>query len=295
MPRKKKDETIEPTAVEETAATAAAPEAEPEVVSQSEDELLFLTEAETPSETLEPAADPPPEKKKRAPRKKKEPKPPPEESPKPPAEALAEEPIKPPPALVKKTPRQRARPPDVLTIESGTEVETEQHREDTAWHEIHNAYRTRKILTGTLDGIEQNEAGKSIAIVHYNGYRVLIPTKEMMLNLRQNSADWREYEELMRRQNKIMGNMLGAEIDFVVKGIDSRARSVVASRREAMLKKRQLFYLRTDDYGQYRIHEGRVVQARVIAVADKVVRVGLRGGVLYHGAEPQLGLVGRCP
>ena len=39
----------------------------------------------------------------------------------------------------------------------------------------------------------------------------------------------------MLHQNKILGNMLGAEIDFIVKGIDSKTRSVVASRKEAML------------------------------------------------------------
>lgn len=77
----------------------------------------------------------------------------------------------------------------------------------------------------------------------------------------------------MQRQNKILGNMLGAEMDFVVKGIDSKTRSVVASRKEAMLKKRQIFYLDTDTAGMHRIYENRIVQARIIAVAEKVVRI----------------------
>ena len=81
----------------------------------------------------------------------------------------------------------------------------------------------------------------------------------------------------MLRQNKVLGNMLGAEIDFIVKGIDSKTRSVVASRREAMLKKRQIFYLDTDAEGMYRVYEGRIVQARVIAVAEKVIRVEIFG------------------
>ncbi len=81
----------------------------------------------------------------------------------------------------------------------------------------------------------------------------------------------------MLRQNKILGNMLGAEIDFIVRGIDSKSRSVVASRREAMLKKRQIFYLDTDVSGMYRIYDGRFVQARVIAVAEKVIRVEIFG------------------
>ena len=79
------------------------------------------------------------------------------------------------------------------------------------------------------------------------------------------------------RQNKLLGNMLGAEIDFVVRGIDSGSRSVVASRRDAMLRKRQLFFLAPGPGGHPRIEAGRIVQARVIAVAEKTVRVEVFG------------------
>ncbi len=103
---------------------------------------------------------------------------------------------------------------------------------------------------------------------------IIIPIKEMMINLSENVAN---YGDMMLRQNKILGTMLGAEVDFVVKGIDSKTRSVVASRKDAMLKKRQLFYMNTDTDGMYRIHENRIVQARVIAVADKVIRVEIFG------------------
>lgn len=164
----------------------------------------------------------------------------------------------------------------VLTLESRSEVETEESREDAIWHEIHNAYRTRRILTGQLGGIEQTDTGKTIAIADYKGFRIVIPLKEMMINVGR-SPSGQEYAELMLRQNKILGNMLGAEIDFIVRGIDSKSRSVVASRREAILKKRQIFYLDTDAAGLYRIYDGRIVQARVIAVAEKVVRVEVFG------------------
>ncbi len=179
------------------------------------------------------------------------------------------------PAPRRTTGGKRAEAP-VLTLEARGEVETEESREDVIWHEIHNAYRTRRILTGQLGGIEQTDNGKTIAIVDYKGFRIVIPLKEMMINVGR-SPSGQEYAELMLRQNKILGNMLGAEIDFIVKGIDSKARSVVASRREAMLKKRQIFYLDTDASGMYRVHEGRIVQARVIAVAEKVLRVEVFG------------------
>lgn len=176
-----------------------------------------------------------------------------------------------PPPVAKQIRKKQVSDP-VLTIESRAEIETQEVAEETAWHEIRNAYRTRKILTGTLGGVEQTETGKTLVIVNYNDFRVIIPMKEMMINVNR-SPSGQEYADLMLRMNKILGNMLGAEIDFIVKGIESKSRSVVASRKDAMLKKRQLFYLNTDSSGQQRIYEGRVVQARVIAVAEKVVRI----------------------
>ncbi len=186
--------------------------------------------------------------------------------------------IMPPSIPTEPSPSSKAPKADtsVLTIENRGAVETAETREDIIWHEIHNAYRTRRILTGQLGGIEQTDAGKTIAIVDYKGFRIVIPLKEMMINL-ERSPSGQEYTELMLRQNKVLGNMLGAEIDFIVKGIDSKSRSVVASRKDAMLKKRQIFYLDTDSSGLYRIYDGRIVQARVIAVAEKVIRVEIFG------------------
>lgn len=170
-------------------------------------------------------------------------------------------------ARVRPAARQNA---PVLTIEKHGEAETEAARTDVVWHEIHNAYLTRRLLTGQLGGIEQTENGKTLAVVDYKGFRVVIPLKEMMIELSGTPKDPRE---TLLRQNKLLGNMLGAQIDFVIKGIDSKTRSVVASRRDAMLKKRRVFYFGTDAQGMYRIHDGRIVQARVIAVAEKGVRV----------------------
>lgn len=193
--------------------------------------------------------------------------------------SLAEQPAEAAPAPTS-TPRRTAAPrrgePSILTIRSREDVETQEDREDIIWHEIHNAYRTRRILTGKLGGIEQLDNRKTVAVVDYKGFRIIIPLKEMMINLGR-SPSGQEYADLMLRQNKILGNMLGADIDFVVRGIDSKTRSVVASRREAMMRKRQTFYFDLDPDGMYRVYEGRIVQARVIAVAEKVVRVEVFG------------------
>ena len=97
----------------------------------------------------------------------------------------------------------------VLTLDSDTVLETAQSKADLIWHEIQNAYRTRKILTGMLGGIEKTETGSLIAIIYYKDFRTVIPVTEMMINLVQDDAH--DYGELSLRQNKILNNMLGCE------------------------------------------------------------------------------------
>lgn len=169
---------------------------------------------------------------------------------------------------------RKAAPSSILTLNAASEVETQESKEDLIWHELQNAYRTKKILTGNLGGIERMEGGGTVAVIYYKEMRVVIPLAEMMINLSENAAH--DYGELVQRQNKILGNMLGCEIDFIIKGLDNSSRSVVASRKDAMYKKRQIFYL-PDAHGNSRVCEDRVVQARVIAVAEKVVRVEIFG------------------
>ena len=163
-----------------------------------------------------------------------------------------------------------------LTIDARSEIQTETEREAAVWHEIQNAYRIRHILTGTLDGVEKTASGLTLAVANYKGFRVAIPAKEMMLYTGQ-AASGQEYAELMGQLNRILNSRLGSEIDFIIKGYDNDTRSAVASRKEAMMRKRQTFYMDADEFGEPMIYEGRVVQARVVAVAEKVIRVEVFG------------------
>ncbi len=172
--------------------------------------------------------------------------------------------------------RRGVRANSVLTLEAGGMVETEETLADIAWHTIHNAYRTRRILTGTFGGIEILDSGKGVGIVEYSGYRILIPLKEMSLDV-PNDLHREEYRDMIQQYTKRLSNLLGAEIDFVVKGIDSTSRSVVASRKDALLKKRQTFYMEPDASGEPLVRVGRSVQARIIAVHEKVLRVEIFG------------------
>lgn len=164
----------------------------------------------------------------------------------------------------------------ILTVDAKDHIETEEERREVIWHEIKTSHITGRILTGTLDGVEQTPSGRTIVVIDYKGYRVAIPLKEMMLYSGPVPYG-AKYKPFMERMNSILATMLTAEIDFIVRGLDNTARSVVASRKAAMLRKRQTFYLDTNEEGVPMIYEGRVVQARVIGVAEKVLRVEVFG------------------
>ena len=164
----------------------------------------------------------------------------------------------------------------ILTIDAHDDVMTEDEREEIVWHEIRNSHISQQILTGSLDSLEQTPSGFIVAVATYKGFRIAIPLKEMLVlpnKWPSREARMEAMEQLPRQINMRMGS----EIDFIVKGIDSENRSVVASRRSAMLHKRQTFYMDRAGTGLPMIYPGRIVQARVVAVADKVIRVEIFG------------------
>lgn len=233
-------------------------------VSENISKEIPIEEVPAPAEDI---AEPPP-KKKRTRKKKAE---------EPPIEGTKEPDV--PKVDEASSENKRIKTPkddSILTIAVGADVRTDELSE-IAWHEINNSFITRKILTGMLGGIEQLESGKTVAVVDYKGYRIIIPMSEMIFGFQKSYLGPIDFAEQATRCNKLLNNMLGAEIDFIVKGIDSKTRSVVASRKDAMLKKRKTFYMETDANGAYKVYDGRIVQARVLAVAEKGIRIEVFG------------------
>ena len=130
----------------------------------------------------------------------------------------------------------------------------------------------KKILSGDLGGIERLEGGWVVAVVYYKGCRILIPMEEMMINL----EGWQREFRPTQPSDRLANNMLGAQIGLYDPGYGRKTQSVVASRKEAMLRKRQQFYLPQQDSPPM-IVPGRTVEARVIAVAQKAVRLEVFG------------------
>ena len=163
---------------------------------------------------------------------------------------------------------------EILTIsEAGILAGPVEAKRD-GWHEVIHAFRTGKILAGCISGIETLSDGWNVVVVYYEGCRVLIPIGEMMIDL---TGDGREQADTINRQIRIANNMLGAQIDFVIRSVDQESGSIVASRKDAMLKKRRTFYFAGEEDKNALIVPGRKVEARVIAVAQKVVRLEVFG------------------
>lgn len=108
----------------------------------------------------------------------------------------------------------------------------------------------------------------SYAVIYHGDFKVIIPVLEAI-----------EEPEDYRGQPRgdvlhyLLNKRLGAEVDYIVKGVDQENNVVAASRLEAMALKRREYYFRTDRDGNYQIYEGIRAEARVISV--------IRAGHLY--------------
>ena len=154
------------------------------------------------------------------------------------------------------------------------EEEQEDDEFETLWNELVTYYRSRRILPVTVTGIERTQLAGNVVVTYYKDQRILVPMTEMMINL---SEERGEGYTLSERLERVCNTMLGAEIDVMIKGMDKKNGSIVASRQDAMLRKREKFYLTPLSDGLPQVREGRIVEGRIIGVTQLVARVELFG------------------
>ena len=164
----------------------------------------------------------------------------------------------------------------IVSLDRRSTVQTEADTEMKYLLDLLASLRSRHILTGKLEGVESSEAGDPRAVLRYGSFKVLIPSFEMM----EPPEDMRGMNpnEVMRY---LISKRLGAEIDFIVKGIDQEAGVVVASRNEAMTVRRRQFYFGQDREGNNILYEGAVAEARVTSVIRSGIFVELFGVETY--------------
>ena len=110
-------------------------------------------------------------------------------------------------------------------MKRGEKIMTDELKEKITWQNINSSKEREKILKGKIIAIEEEKVGGQIincAIVDFRGIKVLIPAQEM---IKEGKND-----------KKIIRNMMGSEIQFVVLEIDRTASKAVASRTKAMDK-----------------------------------------------------------
>lgn len=159
------------------------------------------------------------------------------------------------------------------------EEESQDDEFETQWNEIVTFYRTRRLVPVTITGIEKTQLAGHVVVTYYKNQRILVPLTEMLIFQSDDSdMDYSQFE-------RICSTMLGAEIDVIIKGIDKKSESVVASRRDAMMRKREKFYLTPLSDGLPHVREGRIVEARIISVTQLVARLEVFGVETTLGAS----------
>ena len=166
----------------------------------------------------------------------------------------------------------------VLTIDEHLSVETEVEKAKNDYLDLLESQKSGRILSGTIQGVERGEnvQGISYAVIYHGDYKVIIPADEAVTP----PEDFRGQrpEDVM---HYLITKRLGAEVDYVVKGIDNEAGVAVASRLEAMRTKRKEYYFGSDRNGNNIIYSGINAEARIVSVIRAGIFVDLFGIEVY--------------
>lgn len=166
----------------------------------------------------------------------------------------------------------------VLSIDERLAVETDADKAKNDLLDLIESMKTKRILTGTIQGVERPEdnPNRSLAVIYHGDFKIIIPAEEAV----ETPEDFRG-----RSESDIMHYMLtkrlGAEVDYIVKGIDPKAGIAVASRLEAMAAKRKEYYFGTDRDGNNLIYSDVCAEARIVSVIRAGIFIDLFGLEIY--------------
>ena len=166
----------------------------------------------------------------------------------------------------------------VVSIDDRPSVETDADKAKNDLLDLIESQKTGRILSGTVQGIEraENNTGRATAILYHGAFKVIIPAEEAV----DPPDDFRGRlpEDVF---HYMLTKRLGAEVDYIVKGIDAKSGLAVASRLEAMRAKRRQYYFGTDRDGNNLLYSGICAEARVVSVIRAGIFVDLFGLEVY--------------
>lgn len=157
------------------------------------------------------------------------------------------------------SPTRRPRRRTVISLDGQRSELTPEARRRQDIIDLSESMKSRRVITGTIAGIERMDENPNLAyaVVYHGAFKVIIPASEMF-EFDEDAADNYRGATLSRR--------LGAEIDYVVKGIETDAGVAAGSRLEAMRQRRREYYLDTDRNGHHQLEAGDIAEARVVSV-----------------------------
>jgi len=176
-------------------------------------------------------------------------------------ESAALQPSDPEPAVTPDVPQRRAVSEDILRLNDDEVGITSEDSEDSRWGYLAGAARRQQILTGIVSNVVPSDTGNPACAIDFEGMRVLIPFREMVL------TEWPEDEPAPRSVQLHMQHMLGATVDFIPAAVDVRNRAAVGSRKAAMLQRQRRYY----ETG--RVKPGILIACRVLAVGNFTMTV----------------------
>ena len=166
----------------------------------------------------------------------------------------------------------------MVSIDERPTVETEADKAKNDLLDLLESQKTGRILTGTIQGVERpaDNPSRSLAVIYHGEFKVIIPAEEAV----EPPADYRGRlpEDVL---HYMLTKRLGAEVDYIVKGIDPKSGLAVASRLEAMKAKRKAYYLGTDRDGNNLLYSGVCAEARIVSVIRAGIFVDLFGLEIY--------------
>ena len=178
----------------------------------------------------------------------------------------------------KSTGSVRLASPQVLAIDGHLVAETEAEKARNDLLDLIESQKTGRILTGTIQGVERQESNqsRSLAVIYHGEFKIIIPAEEAV----EAPEDFRGRlpEDVL---HDMLTKRLGAEVDYIVKGIDPQSGIAAASRLDAMRARRKEYYLGTDRDGNYRIYSDLCAEARVVSVIRAGIFVDLFGLEVY--------------
>lgn len=181
--------------------------------------------------------------------------------------------------IIKKTSTtiKRAGRTPVIAIDERLVAQTDEEKLRDNLIDLVESLKSNVLLSGTVQGVEQSTNNPySLAVIYHGEFKILIPANEFM-----EEPDDTHDQPKETVLNYMMTRRMGAEVDYVIKGIDANARIAAASRLEAMRIKRRQYYFATDRDGNNIIHSGINAEARVVSVIRAGIFVDLFGLETY--------------